>query len=1024
MSAATDKERVAPSRWPHPEARRTFCAMTDDLGPRLQRSLGDAFAIERELGGGGMARVYLARDAALDRHVVIKVLDLEGAVAASAERFRREIKLIAQLQHPHIVPVLTAGGDDTLLWYAMPYVAGESLRARLVREGALPLADALRIARELLDALAFAHDHGVVHRDVKPENILLEGRHAVVADFGVAKALAEAGVSGGGLTSIGLALGTPAYMAPEQAMADATTNHRADLYAAGAVLYEMLAGSAPFGGSAQAVIAAHLTTPVPRIEERRNDVPSAVAALIVRLMAKNPAERPQSAHEVATVLESVVTPGGSGYLTAATPAGGAMTAPAATGPPRTAPTVLRRAALFGGVVVAMVVAGLWLKSRADATPVVDGADVIAVIPFGSTGDSTLARLGRDLVVTMSTNLDGVGSLRAVDAMSVLQRAQQLPQPVPLADARALGAALGARSVLHGSLVREGALVRANLGLYPVGGGDAIARFSTIGSPDSVRALTDSLSGALLRLVWTRGTPPSPLLADVATASGDALRAFLAGEVAFAHSDMLGAIAAYERAVAADSLFAQAWLRIDYSRSLFLLPPDTTVRRTLRALRGRLPARDRELLELRLATGITTRERIDSGRVLAARYPDYHTAQYEVGDDIIHGGPLVGIPISEALPYLGRLEVLAPNHADNALHRSMVAGILGDTVELRQSALDMIARAPNQLGEFGRSVLRVLDGRRSGRPVPFDSLVAGLPAVAELLSQNPGFAWFPGQFWAPGGTPSESEALMAATRRSGVLAGYRGAMLYSAGALDVSRGNVAKGVETLAAVELLSAPTFAQLGAVRAAAQGAWLGLLPVAEAGAVVARTRERLKDLRGTDAIELAWAEGVVAIAAGDSLRLRRAIAQVSDTTAFRANVSRGLRALWRERTTGLTDSLIASEDAAMAASTTFMPAISLTRLAIGRDLTRRGDPERAEYYLQWTDALVTLPRNVAVNSTMLGYNSYDRGLAREAAGDRTGAILHLQRFVELVDQPTPALQSQADDAKARLKRLTARDP
>src|SRR5688572_28895155 len=230
----------------------------DTLAQRLQASLGDAFTIGRELGGGGMSRVFLARERALDRQVVIKTLDLAGDAVAttSAERFRREVRTIAKLQHPHIVPLLTAGGDDTLLWYAMPFVAGESLRARLARDGALPLADALRVMREVVDALGFAHQHGLVHRDVKPENVLLEAQHAVVADFGIAKALADAGVSAG-LTSAGVALGTPAYMAPEQAMADATTNHRADLYSAGAVLYEMLVGAPSYSGNAQAVVAAH-----------------------------------------------------------------------------------------------------------------------------------------------------------------------------------------------------------------------------------------------------------------------------------------------------------------------------------------------------------------------------------------------------------------------------------------------------------------------------------------------------------------------------------------------------------------------------------------------------------------------------------------------------------------------------------------------------------------------------------------------------------------------------------------------
>jgi serine/threonine-protein kinase len=550
--------------------------MTDDLLRRLERCLPAAFAIERELGGGGMARVFLATESALDRQVVIKVLDLEAGAAASAERFRREIQLIAKLQHPHIVPLLTAGGDDSLLWYAMPFVAGESLRARLVREGALPLADAMRIARGMFDALSFAHDGGVIHRDVKPENVLLEGRHAVVADFGVAKALADAGLSGG-LTSVGMALGTPAYMAPEQAMAEPTTNHRADLYAAGAVLYEMLAGTPPFSGSAPSVIAAHAAATVPPLVERRRDVPPQVADLVHRLMAKNPAERPQSANEALAVLESVMTPGATAT---------------SYGLPVRRPT--RRSMLIAAAVL-VVAGGTWaaVRFRPARILVAEGSDVIAIMPLGSTGDSTLARLGRDLVVTLSANLDGVGSIRTVDAMTVLQGAKQLAQPVRLADAMDFAKRLGAKTVIQGAVTSEAGRAHLELALYPVGGGDPIARATAIGVPDSIRSLTDSLTRQLITQIWKHGSPPSSNLSEVATSSTPALRAFLAGEAYFEKLQMDSAMMAYTAATQADSMFAQAWLRLNYTRGMVLLPVDTVARRHLRSLVDRLPRRERE-----------------------------------------------------------------------------------------------------------------------------------------------------------------------------------------------------------------------------------------------------------------------------------------------------------------------------------------------------------------------------------------------------------------------------------------------
>ena len=212
-----------------------------DLKDRLQAALGSGYRVEKELGGGGMSRVFLAEEVRLGRRVVVKVLPPELAAGVSVDRFEREIQLAARLQHPHVVPLLTAGSAGDLLYYIMPFIEGESLRAKLVREGELPVADALRVLRDVLDGLAYAHGQHVVHRDIKPDNVLLSGKHALVTDFGVAKAVAES-TGKQTLTSMGVALGTPAYMAPEQATADPHTDHRADIYAVGALAYEMVYG--------------------------------------------------------------------------------------------------------------------------------------------------------------------------------------------------------------------------------------------------------------------------------------------------------------------------------------------------------------------------------------------------------------------------------------------------------------------------------------------------------------------------------------------------------------------------------------------------------------------------------------------------------------------------------------------------------------------------------------------------------------------------------------------------------------
>jgi tetratricopeptide (TPR) repeat protein/tRNA A-37 threonylcarbamoyl transferase component Bud32 len=286
---------------------------------RLQDSLGSQYHLERELGGGGMSRVFLAEEVALGRKVVIKVLPPEMAAGVNQERFRREIQLAARLQHPHIVPLLAAGSAGDVLWYAMPFIEGESLRVKLARGGELPVAETARILREVADALAYAHIQGVVHRDIKPDNVMLSGRHALVTDFGVAKAVSES-TGDHTLTSLGLALGTPAYMAPEQASADPHVDHRADLYALGAMAYEMLAGHPPFSGmSAQSILAAHITqTPAP-VTSHRPAVPAALNAIVMRCLEKRAADRWQSAEDLMPHLDALLTPSGGTAPTSAVP---------------------------------------------------------------------------------------------------------------------------------------------------------------------------------------------------------------------------------------------------------------------------------------------------------------------------------------------------------------------------------------------------------------------------------------------------------------------------------------------------------------------------------------------------------------------------------------------------------------------------------------------------------------------------------------------------------------------------------
>jgi serine/threonine-protein kinase len=398
-----------------------------DVPKELASSLEGRYRIERELGGGSMSRVFLAEELGLERQVVIKVLPPELAATMSGERFRREIQLAAQLQHPHIVPLLSADAGGRLLYYIMPFVAGESLRARLRREGALPIADASRIWRDLLDALAHAHARGVVHRDVKPGNVLLSGRNALMADFGIARAIEAAGEAD--VTAPGLAIGTPAYMAPEQIDGHSAADHRVDLYASALVMYEMLEGRLP----------SRLTeAPAPI---GRAECPPGLAAIVLQCLARDPEARPGSADAVLARLDQL-----------------------SDRPAAVAGQTSRRRLVTTGL-AAVLVSGVALgagylgRDRSNATAVVASGPSLAVLPLANlsavAGDAALADgMTEELIAVLSRGR----TLRVVAGTSV--RALQSRQ----LEVRQIAESLRATHVLEGALQKIGSKLRMQVRL--------------------------------------------------------------------------------------------------------------------------------------------------------------------------------------------------------------------------------------------------------------------------------------------------------------------------------------------------------------------------------------------------------------------------------------------------------------------------------------------------------------------------------------------------------------------------------
>jgi eukaryotic-like serine/threonine-protein kinase len=522
----------------------------------LADALRDRYMIERELGRGGMATVYLARDLKHGRDVALKVLHPELAASLGPQRFQREIETVARLQHPHILTVHDSGETAGQLWFTMPFVEGESLRDRLGREQQLPVEVALRIATDAARALQYAHDHGVIHRDIKPENLLLtKDGSTLVADFGIARALSAGDDR---LTETGISVGTPAYMSPEQAAGDRTLDARTDVYALGAVLYEMLAGEPPFTGpTAQAVIAKRFSGEVPQVRRVRPSVPEHVEQAVTRALAPVPADRFGTTAEFARSLEpTVAIPTATATVPQASSRGHGSTSAR-----RRVPTAAM--ALGLGLLIGLGVLFAWRRGRAGVGET-GGTKVLAVLPFENLGDSSQAYFADGVSDEVRGKLSQLGGLAVIARASSNEYRHTSKSPQQIA--RELGAeyllTATVRWVKHPdgtSRVRVSPeLVRVEPGAAP----------TTKWQQGFDAALTDvfqvqaDISGQVAQALNVAfGDSTKRELAAKPTQSLPAYDAFLRGKAALQRGDRRQAIVAYEQAIALDSTFVEAWAQL-------------------------------------------------------------------------------------------------------------------------------------------------------------------------------------------------------------------------------------------------------------------------------------------------------------------------------------------------------------------------------------------------------------------------------------------------------------------------------
>ena len=696
-----------PSR-PSPAPR----ARVDDLLEDLRKGFADGYRVEEELKGGGMSRLFMATDLALNRKVVIKILPPELTSDMMAARFKREAEVTAHLQHPHILPIITAGVKQGLMYYIMPFISGESLRERLKREHKLPIDHAVSILCEVASALAYAHKQGVIHRDIKPENILLQDGQAVLADFGIAAALAGPGhVTGERLTRTGMSIGTVGYMAPEQSLGGSDVDSRADIYSLGVVVYEMLAGTPPFAGSStQAILAAHLTKPPPRIDRLREDVPVPVCRAIEKALEKDPANRFQTASEFSSACATQT---------------GRRSAISQVPVLRDLHRLPIGKIAAGAVVGSLLLAGAWYVSQ--RPPGVPSEEVTVVVAPFDVSTRALRVWHEGMVDLLARNMDGAGLLRVVPPVLAIrnwQGVRSVREP-----AVQLAKRTGAQYAIYGSLVPAASdSVRLHFELADAATDSIIAYVDTIDV--DVKQLANALTLRVVNELGRRHRIGAVRATSIGSDSAQAVKAFLEGEQYYRRTSWDSASVSYARAISIDTGFALALRRSGQVAAWRSSEADSVTREF--ALRAGVRNRNLAPRDSLLIAADSLRSALDGGNMdqpdwgltrrlfatvneAAARYPNDPEVWYVVGEARFHHGygSMFDMSEPELREAFNRSVALDSSFAPAYIHLVELGFTLGGGLAGRAAAREFLARNPDGAHADGvRLVELVTDPARS------------------------------------------------------------------------------------------------------------------------------------------------------------------------------------------------------------------------------------------------------------------------------------------------------------------------